>query len=211
MWRQQWPKHTQDSLGTTNNPIDTITNYKLELSGGLLHLQAIYQDYDARERTLLSKTVNLTTLFRQHKGSATTNKCPHYLLILFGIHQRYHRYVPHHDYFSGPSNAIADDSSRLFHLSNKQFLQYMSSNYKHPKHYHLLTINPAVISAVTSALLMNLSNPASLLVPPTPPQQTGNNGKHIVMTWHWIPFSEPLKTKYQSYKSLPNEIEKERL
>ena len=49
------------------------------------------------------------------------------------------------------------------------------------------------------------------MVAPAPPQQPGNNGEPTVLTWPLIPFLEPLKTKYQSYKSVPNEFEKENL
>jgi len=69
----------------------------LELAGGLLHLEVAAQHFDTRERTLLSKTDNLAKLFWQHKGSATTNNTTLQLLRLFGIHQRYHHYVPQHD------------------------------------------------------------------------------------------------------------------
>ncbi|KAL7523020.1 hypothetical protein ACHAWF_000323, partial [Thalassiosira exigua] len=46
-----------------------------------------------------------------------TDKPPAYLLRLFGIHQRFHRYVPRFDYLSGASNHIADALSRDFHLT----------------------------------------------------------------------------------------------
>ena len=65
---------------TTDNPTGAITNSNLELSGVLLHLQAVYKAYDVRECTLLCKTENFTDLFWHQKVSATTDKCPHYLL-----------------------------------------------------------------------------------------------------------------------------------
>ena len=67
-------KYIQDSLVTTDNPTGTITNYNLELSGGILHIQAICQAYDVREHTLLIKTENLSTLFWQRKFRTTTDK-----------------------------------------------------------------------------------------------------------------------------------------
>ena len=121
VWRHQWTKHIQDSLVNTDNPTGTITISDLELAVRILHLQAICQSYDVQERTLLSNTDNLATLFWKHKGSKTTDKCPHYLWRLFGIHQLYHRNIPRHDYQSAPSNTIVDDSSRLFQLSNNFF------------------------------------------------------------------------------------------
>ena len=91
LWRLKWPQDIIDSLVTDSNPNGTISNSDLELAGGLLHLEALAQCFDIRERTVLSKTDNLATLFWQRKGSATTDKVPAYLLRLFGIHQRYHR------------------------------------------------------------------------------------------------------------------------
>ena len=50
------------------------------------------------------------------KGKCNHRQGPAHLLRMFGIHQRYHRYVPRHDYLSGPSNPVADALSRDFHL-----------------------------------------------------------------------------------------------
>ena len=209
IWRYQWPKHITDNLVTEHNPHGTITNSDLELAGGLLHLQAIAQSFDVRERTVLSKTDNLAALYWQRKGSATTTKCPHYLLRLFGLHQRFHRYVPRHDYLSGPSNPIADALSRLFHLNNSQLLQHLTTRHPQTKPFQLVPIDPAVISSVISALQTKPSKLESLLVEPAPPQRLGNNGRPSALTWPSIPFSKPSKTKYRSYKSLHNEFAKE--
>ena len=65
---------------------------------------------------MVSKGDNLNTTFWERKCSTTTDSPPAYLLRLFGIHQRYHRYVPRFDYISGTSNFIADALSRDFHL-----------------------------------------------------------------------------------------------
>ncbi|GFH55146.1 hypothetical protein CTEN210_11622 [Chaetoceros tenuissimus] len=117
LWRYKWPQDIIDDLVTEDNPQGKITNSDLELAGGLLHLDVIAHCLDVRERTLVSKTDNLATLFWERKGSATNAAVTHQLLRLFGIHQRFHRYVPRHDYISGPSNPLADDSSQI-HLQN---------------------------------------------------------------------------------------------
>ena len=88
----------------------------MELAGGTLNLEALVQSFDVQERTVLRKTDNLNTLFWSRAGSATTDKVPTHLLCLFGIHQRFHRYIPPHDYLAGPSNPIADALSRDFNL-----------------------------------------------------------------------------------------------
>ena len=97
-------KDITSRLITEDNPTGSITIADLELAGDLLQLEALCQTFDIRERTILSKTDNLATLFWQRKGSATTDQAPASLLRLFGIHQKFHRYVPRHDYLSGPSN-----------------------------------------------------------------------------------------------------------
>jgi Reverse transcriptase (RNA-dependent DNA polymerase). len=121
LWRYQWPPEIQARLITDKNPHGTISISDLELAGGILHLDAICKSYDIRERTLLSKTDNLATLFWQRKGSTTSHQVPPYLLRLLGMHQRLHHYVPRHDYIPGGSNPLADDASRLFHLSDPVF------------------------------------------------------------------------------------------
>jgi len=63
VWRLRWPPHISSLLITDANPGGTITNSDLELAGGLLHLEALAQTFDIRERTVFSKTDNLNTLF----------------------------------------------------------------------------------------------------------------------------------------------------
>ena len=65
VWRLRWPQRIADLLVTDANPGGTITNSDLELAGGLLHLEALAQTFDVRERTALSKTDNLNALFWQ--------------------------------------------------------------------------------------------------------------------------------------------------
>ena len=207
LWRFEWPKEVQEQLITEANPHGTITNSELELAGGLLHLEAAAQCFDVRERTLLSRTDNLATLFWQRKGSATTIKAPSFLLRQFGIHQRYHRYVPRHDYISGPSNPLADDASRLFHMSDSEFLHYFNTTYPQSKSFHYWTPSKQLTSAVISALLRKACKPESLLVVPPPSKPSGKSGSPSPLTWASTPFSKPSRTKYTSYKSSPNEFD----
>ena len=45
VWCHQWPTNIQDRLVTTKNRTITIKKSDLEISGGLLHLQAVCQAY----------------------------------------------------------------------------------------------------------------------------------------------------------------------
>ena len=206
IWRLQWPPDIVGNLVTDDNPAGTITNSDLELAGGLLHLEAIVQNFDVRERTILSKTDNLATLFWQRKGSATSSKPPAHLLRLFGIHQRFHRYVPRHDYISGVSNPMADDASRLFHLTNSQFLSYFNTKFPQHTSFRHVHLASQMTSAVILALRSKTCKAASLLVAPPPPIITGQNGRRSQLSWASIPYSKPSKTKYHSYRSSDDEF-----
>ena len=63
VWRLKWPEFIVNKLVSSDNPNGTISNSDLELAGGLLHLEALAQCFDIRERTVLSKTDNLNALF----------------------------------------------------------------------------------------------------------------------------------------------------
>ena len=211
LWRLKWPQHIIDQLVTTENPSGTISNSDLELAGGLLHLEAISQCFDIRERTVLSKTDNLNTLFWQRKGSSTTEKVPAHLLRLFGLHQRFHRYVPRHDYLSGPSNPVADATSRDFHLSWQQLLTTLSPYFPKGTSCQIWAPSSEMVSSVISALQRKRSQPESLWVEPRPPAQSGRSGRTTVLNWASTPFSKPSRTKYHSYKSLHSEYVLEHL
>jgi hypothetical protein len=205
LWRYKWPQDIIDNLVTEENPTGTITNSDLELAGGLLHLDVIAHCLDVRERTIVSKTDNLATLFWERKGSATNAAVTHQLLRLFGIHQRYHRYVPRHDYISGPSNPLADDSSRLFHLSNRELLSHFNSKFKQKYSFKLCHPTQKLISGVISALRNKRFARESLLAAPPPPTHTGKSGSSSQVSWAKIPYSKPSKTRYRTYRSSSTE------
>lgn len=207
VWRMEWPRHIIDRLVTSSNPGGSITNSDLELAGGLLHLEALAQTFDIRERTVLSKTDNLNTLYWQRKGSTTTSKVPAHLLRLFGIHQRYHRYVPRHDYLSGPSNPIADALSRDFHLDWKRMLTELEPFLPQPTCCQIWTPSKQIMSSVLSALLKRRSKPESVLVEPSATTRGGLSGEISATGWASTPFSKSRQTKLKSYKSSPHEFE----
>ena len=126
LWRLPWPSWVSGKLVTAENPGGTISNSDLELAGGLIQLECAAQTLDVRERTVVSRGDNLNTTFWERKGNTTTDSVPAYLLRLFGLHQRYHCYVPRFNYISGKSNLVADSLSRNFHLSWPQLVSRLS-------------------------------------------------------------------------------------
>ena len=205
-WRFKWPQHIVDRLVTDTNPRGTITNSDLELAGGLLHLDALTHCFDIRERTVLSKGDNLATTFWERKGSTTSDKPPAYLLRLFGMHQRIHRYIPRFDYISGSSNHIADTLSRQFDKPWSHLIDSLSHLLPQNNGCQSWTPSKPIVSAVISALLRQPSCRGSLQDELLAPPQPGPSGSSSQTTWASTPFSKPSRTKYQSYKSLSTEF-----
>ena len=211
MWRIKWPQYIVDRLVTSENPDGTISNSDLELAGGLLHLEALSQTFDIRERTVLSKTDNLNTLFWQRKGSATTEKVPAHLLRMFGIHQRFHRYVPRHDYLAGPSNPIADALSRDFEESWQELFASLKPYLPEDSKPQVWNPSPKFASAVIAALLKKRQPPASFLIEPSNVTSSSSVSSATKLQWPSIPLSKPSKAKYKTYKKSDEEFKAEHL
>ena len=209
LWRIKWPNDIKGELITDANPHGTITINDLELAGGLFQLEASAQNYDVRERTVVARTDNLSTLFWQRKGSTTTSKCTAAILRLFGIHQRHHRYVPRHDYLPGTANIFADLLSRRFDWSDSQILDYFSSLHPQSLTYRVWTPSKQIVSAVIGALRNRMSRPASVLVVPRPPTDTGASGQLSQISWPSIPYSKHSTTRYQYSKCSRDAFEPE--
>ena len=65
LWRPYWLPHISDLFVANANPGGTITNSDLDLTCGLIHLEALEQTFGIRECTILRKTDNPNTLFWQ--------------------------------------------------------------------------------------------------------------------------------------------------
>jgi hypothetical protein len=181
VWRFPFPVHLQRQLATADHA-GPLTNSDLELAGTVLHHEAAAQCFDVRERTIRNKTDNLAALFWARKGSATTTKPPAYLLRMLALHQRYHRYVPLHDYLPGHLNSMADDASRLWHLSDTQFLHHFNSRYPQNQSWHLFHPTPSFGSAVITSLSCTPLTTASWLAAPPSPLPAGTTGPHFAVT-----------------------------
>jgi hypothetical protein len=176
----------QQRLVTFQNPTGSVNNSDLELAGSLFSQEAASQCFDVRERTIKDSTDNMATMFWSRKGSVTTTGPPAKLLRIAAIHQRFHRYVALKDFLAGHRNRMADDASRLNHLSNIEFLTYFNSTYPQRPSWALWTPTQPFCSAVTSALRKQTSPLASFLLEPTLPRDIGEPGAHSAPPLDWI-------------------------
>ena len=131
---------------------------------------------------------------------------PAHLLRLFGIHQRFHRYVPGHDYLAGPSNPIADALSRDFDLEWASLLDTLRPYLPPGSGSQIWHPSPKFVDAILAALLQRRQDPENLLVVPPPARDTAPGPPSDKLDWPSIPTSKPSKIKHGVYVTSNNEF-----
>lgn len=207
VWRSPFPSHIQARLITYDNPSGTITNSDLELAAQIAAQDILVQQRDCRERTITTFTDNVATRAWHRKGSRTTLGPAAYLLRLLSLHQRYYRYRATIDYLPGPLNVMADDASRLWHLSDDAFLSHFNSTYPQPKPWTLSHPRPVLLSALTTALLCKHSELEWFHPEPNQETPTGFDGSAIATTWASTLSSPTPRITFRSSKCLPSVID----
>lgn len=201
VWRLPFPQDIQDRLVSFDNPGGDITNTDLELAGSIMHQECAVQCFDVRERTTLSRTDNMGTMYWQRKGSTTTTKAAAELLRIQGLHQRYHRTVPLHDFIPGPENPEADDASRLQSLSDDAFLSHFNTIFPQTPSWRMWTPSRAMSSSLIGALRKKRLPSVSLQTEPRPPIHTGTSGQSFAASWPSTHLFKTSKTQWTSSKS----------
>ena len=201
LWRAPFPPQVVLQLITHSNPTGTITNSDLELAGTIAHHDVLAHYADVRERTTHNLHDNTPAVFWQRKGSTTTTKAAAYLLRLQSLHQRFHRYVPLHDYIPGPANSMADTCSRAWHLSDAELLTFFNSRYPQPLSWKLCRVQPQMLSSLTLALSSKRSAPELFLHEPQQLTTIGPAGQHFVSTTILTHSSGVSQTRSLSSKS----------
>ena len=202
VYRMPFPDTVRPNIVSSANPNGKINNSELELLGSYLHHAAVAANFDVRERTVSSASDNTPTVAWQRKGSVTSVSLPTHILRLQALHQRQHRYVPRHDYIIGDKNSLADDASRLTHLSDIEFLHHFNTKYPQKLPWRLWTPPPQLTSVLTLLLHNQRCDKAYVPAPTAPPLPIGPCGAPSVMTWPSTPYSPISKTRLPSSKSL---------
>lgn len=166
LWRARFPETVTSELVSFGNPTGTITNLDLELAGGIGEEDVLLQEVDCTGRTTLQLGDNTPSIVWHNKGSTSTTGPAAYLLRMKSLHQRHFRYLSKAGWISGPANQMADDCSRLWHLSDSQLLAYFNSQYPQRQSWKLVHLRPQMLSALTNALLKRRPLPALFLNEP---------------------------------------------
>ena len=180
VWRAPFPDWVRAKLVSFDNHHGTITNSDLELAGLIVHHDVLAQTVNIRGNTLAPLGDNTPTEAWHHKKSTTTTGPAAYLLRLNSIHQRHFRYNSYSSYIPGPANGMADDPSRLWHLSDTLLLAHFNRVCPQSQPWQIAHPRPAMISSVLSALLTQRVDPALLLNDPPTKISCGPAGKPLL-------------------------------
>jgi hypothetical protein len=207
LWCSRWPRHISARLFSSSNPTGDITNSELELAASITHADVLAQAFDVRSHTTHQLSDNSSTLEWQRKGAASTTGPVAYLLGLQALHQRHHRYVPLHDFIPGVTNVMADDCSRLFHLTDSQLLSHFNYSFLQTWPWQMFPPREGMISALTSALSNKRHALGSLLNAPNRWMCIGCSGRTSLWKVTSTLSCEIAPTQSPSSKSSPNVTE----
>jgi hypothetical protein len=207
LWRALFPLEIQQQLVSWTNPTGTITNSDLELAATIAQHDILTEQMDVREGTIATLTDNTPAQAWQRKGSTTTTGPAAYLLRLQALHQRHHRYLPSTQYIPGPANAMADDCSRRWDLTDTELLTHFATRYPQTKSWRLCHLRRELLSSLTSALQKRRPDPEYMLPPKTNWTNLGKSGFNSVETCTRTLFLPPSETRSSFSKSLLNASE----
>ena len=152
LWRHPFPDDIVASLVSDSNPTGIINNSELELAGIIATNDIAARESDVHERTTATGTDNIPALSWSSKGAVSAKGPAAYLLRQQAMHQRIFHYQSRGFYIPGEANGMADDCSRLWHLSDDELVSYFNTKYPQPKPWRLCHLNAGTASALFSAL-----------------------------------------------------------
>ena len=182
VWQSPFSDMIRKRLVSFANPTRDITKSDLELAATVVQHDVLAAAFDLREHTLSTSHDNTPAEAWQRKGSTTTLGPAASLLRIQAHHQRHFRYIPLHNFLPGNLNQMSNDASRLWTLSDTQFLAHFTSHYPQIVSWQLLHVRPVMSSIVTSCLVNKPCDVASLQELNNAPTGTGLFGSPSALT-----------------------------
>ena len=203
VWRDPFPPHVQALLVSWSNPTGTISNSDLECAASLAQQDTLAQAENVAEAQMDVGSDNTPTVAWRTKGSTSTTGPAAYLLRLAALHQRQYRYKSRFFHIAGKTNAMADDASRLWHLSDAEFLAYFNATYPQSEPWQLRHLRSEMRSALTLSLLRKRATPPEILSEPSRETATSDGGRSSAKRTTSTPSSRTSMMPYPTSKSLP--------
>jgi hypothetical protein len=156
VWRFPFLDDVQSQLVSKKNPSGRVTNSDLEQAGLLAQVSVISHHHDVAYATLANRSDNTPAVSCVTKGAVTSNGPATHLCNYACAHQCQHRYCHLAHFLPGEANVMADDASRLQHLTDCAFLAHFQQEYPQPKPWQLLQLPRESASQLISALRLVL-------------------------------------------------------
>ena len=192
-WRARFPEEVTNDLVSWDNPRGSVTNSDLELAGVVAQHDVVARTADVRHTTVATWGDNTPSVAWTTRGSVSRNCPAAYLLRLLALHRRHYRYSTAISHIAGMLNGMADDCSRLWQLTDAEFLHHMNTTYPQKHSWQLYQLPGETLCALISALSKTRSPPESWLNATTPTPASGPRGPSTAATWGYHPTSSDLQ------------------
>ena len=158
-------------------------NNDLEQAALIAQVDVMSQTHRVANTTQESLTDNTPAISRMRKGANGAPGLAASLCQVAGDHQWEHRYYPVMGFIPGVANRMADDASRLQHLSPASFHTHLMQAYPQPLPWLEAAPRPELLSQLTSALHCK---------PPAPPPCPAPAGHSSMCGPTGLPSAPPL-------------------
>ena len=173
VWRCPFPEDVQNTLVSVDNPSGRITNSDLEHAALLAQVGLIASRDDVRFHTIGNLSDNTPAVSRVTKGAVSSDQAAAHLCNFACMHQRQHKYCHVACFLPGDENVMADDASRLQHLTDTAFLSHFEQVYPQELPWKLLHL-PSELSSKLISLLRSKSPPCPRLERPKRPETSSS-------------------------------------
>ena len=202
VWREPYTPEVRQEVVSESNPTGKLTNSDLELEGTFLHHFVLGKTAKVEGETTYTGCDNTPAVAWRTKGSSTSRQARARILRLAAGLQREQRAHHRIGHLSGTDNQMADDASRLWNLSDTEFVTYFNQHYPQTKSWQLYRLPNTVNSLMTSVLLSEESNAESVLQELQRQALCGPTGANSAPNSEWTRDCRPSKTHCSSSSSL---------
>jgi hypothetical protein len=209
LWRLPLSPSLRKQLITPDSPGGTISNSDLELAAIVMGSAIAAHHASTPYQSILLASDNTPAIAWTTKGSATSNATNAFLLHQLARQRRHKYYDLVTCYTPGPTNLIADACSRLFMLSDPDFLAHMNQHFPVQPSWTLAHLPNELICELNSALLRQLQPLASLPPADGRATQRGISGRTSASRCTATPTWPMLKTPYHYSNCLHTDTARE--
>ena len=202
VWREPFPNDIVQHLVSSDNPTSDLTNSIFELTGVIAHQDVLVQEHDIHHAFVSVLNDNTHVVSHSVHGSITSWDPAAYLPQISSLHHHHHHYNADFQHISGLANAMADNGSHLWNLTDSEFLSHFEQMYPQPLPWKLCHLRPGMCSALISALHRKQVALQSFLNMPDHATTPGISGKTFAWSTPLTHSSTPSKTQFTTSWSL---------